>query len=89
MQRYGDEIGLAFQIRDDILDVTGDTAVLGKRAGVDAALGKPTYPSVFGVERAQELANAHRDRAVAELGAMGAAAEPLRALAYAVVERLS
>ena len=65
LQRYGDEIGLAFQIRDDILDVTGDTAVLGKRAGVDAALGKPTYPSVFGVERAQELANAHRDRAVA------------------------
>jgi geranylgeranyl diphosphate synthase, type II len=89
LQRYGDEIGLAFQIRDDILDVTGDTATLGKRSGVDAALGKPTYPSVFGLERAQQLANAHRDRALAELSGMGDAAEPLRELAYAVVERVN
>ncbi len=89
LQRYGDEIGLAFQIQDDILDVTGDTAVLGKRAGADAALSKPTYPSVFGLARARELACLHRDRALRELDSLGAAAAPLRALAYAVVERVS
>jgi geranylgeranyl diphosphate synthase, type II len=89
LQHYGDEIGLAFQIQDDILDVTGDTAVLGKRAGADAALQKPTYPSVFGLERARELACLHRDRALDQLASLGAAAEPLRALAYAVVERVS
>jgi geranylgeranyl pyrophosphate synthase len=89
LQRYGDEIGLAFQIQDDILDVTGDTAVLGKRAGADAALHKPTYPSVFGLERARELACVHRDRALDELAGLGAAAAPLRALAHAVVERVN
>ena len=89
LQRYGDEIGLAFQIQDDILDVTGDTALLGKRTGADAALQKPTYPSVFGLPRARELACLHRDRALAELDSLGTAAAPLRALAYAVVERVS
>ncbi|MGB8694395.1 MAG: farnesyl diphosphate synthase [Steroidobacteraceae bacterium] len=89
LRRYGEEIGLAFQIQDDILDVTGQTAVLGKRAGADAANDKPTYPSVFGLARAQELACLHRDRALAELAGMGAAAGTLRALAYAVVERVS
>ncbi|MDE2251026.1 MAG: polyprenyl synthetase family protein, partial [Gammaproteobacteria bacterium] len=85
---YGSEIGLAFQIQDDILDVTGDTAVLGKRAGADAARGKPNYPSVFGLSRARELARAHRDRALAALGGLGAAAGPLRSLAYYVVDRV-
>lgn len=89
LQRYGDEIGLAFQIQDDILDVTGDTAVLGKRAGADAALRKPTYPSVFGLQRARQLACAHRDRALDELAGMGEAAATLRELAYAVVERVN
>jgi geranylgeranyl diphosphate synthase, type II len=89
LQRYGEEIGLAFQIQDDILDVTGETSVLGKRAGADAALGKPTYPSVFGLERARELARLHRDRALDELAAMGVAAGPLRELAGAVVERVN
>ncbi len=61
---YGDEIGLAFQIQDDILDVTGDTAVLGKRAGADAAHGKPNYPTVFGLERARRAGTrAPRSRA--------------------------
>lgn len=89
LQRYGDEIGLAFQIQDDILDVTGETAVLGKRAGADAALRKPTYPSVFGLQRAQQMAHAHRDRALEELAGMGSAAAALRELAYAVVERVN
>ncbi len=88
LRRYGEEIGLAFQIQDDILDVTGDTAVLGKRAGADAAHGKPNYPSVFGLQRARELALAHRDRALAELAGLGAASQPLSALAYYVVDRV-
>jgi geranylgeranyl pyrophosphate synthase len=88
LRLYGGEIGLAFQIQDDILDVTGDTAVLGKRAGADAARGKPNYPSVFGLQRARELALAHRDRALAALQGIGAAAGPLRSLAYYVVDRV-
>jgi geranylgeranyl pyrophosphate synthase len=88
LRQYGGEIGLAFQIQDDILDVTGDTAVLGKRAGADAARGKPNYPSVFGLQRARELALAHRDRALAALGGIGAASQALRSLAYYVVDRV-
>jgi geranylgeranyl pyrophosphate synthase len=88
LRRYGDEIGLAFQIQDDILDVTGDTEVLGKRAGADAAHGKPNYPSVFGLARARELALEHRDRALAALAGLGAARQPLGALAYYVVDRV-
>jgi geranylgeranyl pyrophosphate synthase len=88
LRRYGDEIGLAFQIQDDILDVTGDTEVLGKRAGADAAHGKPNYPSVFGLPRARELALEHRDRALAALAGLGAARLPLSALAYYVVDRV-
>jgi farnesyl diphosphate synthase len=87
LAEFGAEIGLAFQIQDDILDVTGETDVLGKLRGADAALGKPTYPSVFGLEAARALAFAHRDRALAALSVLKAAAEPLRELAYFVVER--
>jgi len=87
LQAFGAEIGLAFQIHDDILDVTGETSVIGKTKGADAALGKPTYPSVFGLEEARHLAVQHRDRALAALDGLGAAAEPLQALAYYVVNR--
>jgi geranylgeranyl pyrophosphate synthase len=90
LRRYGEEIGLAFQIQDDILDVTSDTATLGKRAGADAALNKPTYPSILGLERATELAAGHRDQAIAALAGLGPAAEgPLEALARYVVDRAS
>jgi geranylgeranyl pyrophosphate synthase len=87
LRRYGEEIGLAFQIQDDILDVTGSTAELGKRAGADAAHGKPNYPSVLGLERAQQAAATHRDRALGELAGLGAAAGQLQALAHYVVDR--
>ncbi len=90
LRRYGEEIGLAFQIQDDILDVTSDTATLGKRAGADAALNKPTYPSILGLERAGQLARQTRDRAIAALAGLGPAAEgPLEALARYVVDRAS
>ncbi len=85
---YGAEIGLAFQIQDDILDVTGETTVLGKRTGADAAHGKPNYPSVFGLERSRALALEHRDRALGALTGMGTATTALRALAHYVVDRV-
>jgi geranylgeranyl pyrophosphate synthase len=87
LRSFGGEIGLAFQIQDDILDVTGETSVIGKKKGADAALGKPTYPSVLGIEAARDLAVQHRDRALAALHGLGAAALQLRQLAYYVVDR--
>jgi geranylgeranyl diphosphate synthase type II len=64
---FGSELGLAFQIVDDILDVEGASADLGKTAGKDAAAGKPTYPAVFGLEASRALASASIDRATAAL----------------------
>jgi geranylgeranyl pyrophosphate synthase len=87
LSEFGSEIGLAFQIQDDILDVTGSTATLGKKAGADAQLGKPTYPSVFGLEMSQRAAISHRDRALVALAPIGPAAASLRELAHFVVDR--
>jgi farnesyl diphosphate synthase len=84
---YGAELGLAFQIQDDVLDVEGETAALGKTAGADAARGKPTYPSLHGIARARELARLHRDAAVQALAPLGAAAGDLTGLADLVVNR--
>ena len=56
IRRYAAQLGLAFQIIDDVLDVEGDAATLGKSAGKDAAGGKPSYPAIFGVERSRTLA---------------------------------
>ncbi len=83
----GLELGLAFQIADDLLDLTGDTAALGKRAGKDAAAGKSTLPAVLGVAEARRRAEAHLARALAALEPLGAPAEPLRALARFVLSR--
>ncbi len=87
LQRYGAELGLAFQIQDDVLDVAGETAAMGKTAGSDAARGKPTYPSLFGLDEAARLARQHRDAAVTALTALGARGRDLTALADLVVNR--
>jgi geranylgeranyl pyrophosphate synthase len=87
LERYGAELGLAFQIQDDVLDVSGETAAIGKTAGSDAARGKPTYPSLFGLEQAVVLASRHRDHAIAALAALGPRAHDLTALADFVVNR--
>jgi geranylgeranyl pyrophosphate synthase len=77
LDTFGENIGLAFQIQDDILDVEGDTETLGKRSQADAALAKPTFPSVAGMAPSKaRLAELH-DRAVRSLGVLGEAAAPL------------
>jgi farnesyl diphosphate synthase len=88
LESFGDEIGLAFQIQDDILDVEGDAAVLGKTTGADAALSKPTYPSTVGLPAARDRARALRDRAIAALAPLGSRNAPLVELAQFVVSRI-
>lgn len=83
---FGAEIGLAFQIQDDILDVTGETSVIGKQQGADAALGKPTYPSIFGLPDARMLALQHLDAAIEAIKDLGRA-HRLREFAVQVVNR--
>lgn len=89
MRRYGAIIGLAFQVVDDILDVTADSATLGKTAGKDQAQDKPTYVSMLGLEEARSLAVRLRDDAHACLQGLGERAARLRALADYVVERVN
>jgi geranylgeranyl diphosphate synthase type II len=84
---YGESLGLAFQIMDDVLDVAGNQEKLGKNTGGDAAKAKATYPAFFGLEESRREAQDLSRRAVASLRGLGAAAEPLRALAKFVVER--
>ena len=87
LEEFGAEIGLAFQIQDDILDVEGTTTTLGKRAGADADLVKPTYPSVLGLEKSREQAFARRDRAIAALTPWGARFAALTEFANFLVAR--
>jgi farnesyl diphosphate synthase len=87
LDTYADSIGLAFQIRDDILDVEGDTSTLGKPQGSDLARNKPTYTSLLGLNGAkQKLVEVHQ-QALDSLEPLGAAAEPLRWIADYIVER--
>jgi len=88
LQRYGQALGLAFQVVDDILDVTADSATLGKTAGKDAANDKPTYVSLLGLARAQTYANALLDEALTALTASQLThTQALAALAQRVVNR--
>jgi farnesyl diphosphate synthase len=87
LARYGEAIGLAFQVVDDILDVEGSSAELGKTAGKDAAQGKPTYVSVLGMEAARAWSLRLRAQALEALGALGARGARLRELADFVVCR--
>ena len=84
---YGRDVGAAFQIADDLLDVEGTAADLGKTAGKDAAQGKATMVAVLGVERARAQAEHLAAQAAAHLDSFGAAAEHLRQLAAFVVTR--
>jgi geranylgeranyl diphosphate synthase type II len=87
LDRYGEAVGLAFQVADDILDVEGGTAKTGKREGRDAELHKVTYPAAVGLARAKRRARELLDDALDALTPFGARAEPLRRVAPFVVER--
>lgn len=89
LSRYGELAGLAFQIADDILDVVGDQAVLGKDVGSDEARGKATYVSLLGVTEAQNRADELRSMALQTLDGFGDNAEPLRQIVNYIVERAS
>lgn len=84
---YALHIGLAFQIRDDILDVTGDAATLGKNTGIDAQNGRCTYVSLLGLEAAQESVEQHTEAACAALEAFDGDIAPLCALARRLAGR--
>ncbi len=84
---YGDKIGLAFQIVDDLLNATATTEQLGKAAGSDAERGKATYPAFFGIDETRKKAKEAVDTAIAALHNFGEEANPLRALAEYIYTR--
>jgi geranylgeranyl diphosphate synthase, type II len=87
LRRFGETIGWAFQVTDDILDVEESSAALGKTAGKDVAQQKATYPAVYGLEKSHEIAADLSKKAIAELDAFGERASRLRALAEFLVYR--
>jgi len=87
LARYGRAIGLAFQIADDILDIEGDTELLGKTTGADEARGKVTYPAAVGLERSRQAANEMVNDALAALEGFDDRANPLRSLANYIITR--
>ncbi len=89
LDKYAAAVGLAFQVVDDILDVTADSATLGKTAGKDAKDGKPTYVSIIGLDASRALAQQLRADAHAALEPFGARAQRLAELADLIVNRVS
>ncbi|HEX5305322.1 MAG TPA: farnesyl diphosphate synthase [Dyella sp.] len=88
LDRYARAVGLAFQVRDDILDVEGESAVIGKTAGKDAAADKPTFPSILGLDASRARLAQLTDEALAALGPLDAPHSPLRELALYAAHRL-
>lgn len=87
LSRYAQNIGLAFQIVDDILDITATQEELGKTAGKDLKAQKATYPSFWGIEKSREQAQQLVQDAKAELAPLGEAAKPLMAIADFIISR--
>ncbi|MGB9629480.1 MAG: polyprenyl synthetase family protein [Thermodesulfobacteriota bacterium] len=86
---YGEQIGLVFQIVDDILNVQGNVELLGKMTGSDLRRRKATYPSIFGVEESKRRAEELAESAVQSLNPFGTEADPLREIAWFIVKRES
>ena len=84
---YGQQIGLAFQIADDILNIEGDRNVMGKGTGSDKVKGKITHPSVFGITESKNFQRKLIDRAIESLNSLDERAEPLRDLARYIINR--
>jgi geranylgeranyl diphosphate synthase type II len=89
LSRYGEHVGLAFQIVDDLLDVEQPSEALGKTAGKDAAQGKITFPAVYGIEQSHAMAEEQLRLAHAAVEPFGASAHWLHALADLIVHRTS
>lgn len=87
LKDYGDAIGLAFQVRDDLLDLEGDPALIGKQTGMDTAANKTTFPALIGFNEARQKAILLKNKALDNLAAFGESAEPLRELAEFAVGR--
>ncbi len=89
LRTYAGAMGLAFQVQDDILDVTAETEVLGKRQGADQQRNKPTYVALLGLDEATNKARQLHDQALAALDVFGSSANHLRDLASYIVERIA
>lgn len=87
LDHYAKCIGLAFQVQDDILDVEGDTEIIGKPQGSDIESNKPTYPNLLGLEGAKQAARDLHQEAINSLDVLGEAGEPLRWIADYIVQR--
>jgi geranylgeranyl diphosphate synthase type II len=87
MTRYGENIGLVFQIVDDILNVVGTTRETGKPVGSDSRKHKLTYPAVYGLESARKQTDVCLSNAIEALRVFSSGAEPLRQIAYYLVKR--
>jgi len=87
LTQYGQRLGLAFQITDDLLDVKGDAQTMGKGVRKDAVHGKQTYPALLGVEQSLQKAKDLIDEACQWIAPLGSRAEPLQALGAFVLER--
>ena len=87
LTRYGEGIGLAFQIADDILNVEGKSVLLGKKTGSDLSKGKATYPSLLGLEESKRRARELVEFAVEAIRSFGSEAQPLREIAWFIVSR--
>ncbi len=87
LKTYSKNIGLAFQVTDDLLDVEGDPNVMGKDAGSDQARSKSTYPALLGIEQSKQFAKKLVNNALKALDYFDNKAQPLRAIAYYIVDR--
>ncbi len=87
LEKYSKYIGLAFQVADDILNVTGDPELMGKATGTDSELNKATYPSLLGLEESQLFAEELIEKSIKELETFGNNAKPLIAIAKYIIER--
>jgi len=87
LDRYADAVGLAFQVRDDILDVEGDPAVIGKTAGKDAAAAKPTFPSIIGLDASRRRLAELVDHALEAITPFGEDGTLLQELAHYAAAR--
>jgi geranylgeranyl pyrophosphate synthase len=87
LSRFANAVGLAFQIQDDLLDVTGDASMLGKATGADASRVKPTHPAVIGISASQQRVRLLHNQAIHALAPFGERADALRSLAHWLLSR--